>query len=112
MEFDPDRFLDARQATYLAPNPSIFLPFNAGPRVCLGQQFAYNEASVMLVRMLQAFERVELAPDAQPGGTRAPEAWTRAPAGERKSRERVWPKSHLTMYVEVSYFGSILCSID
>lgn len=36
--FDPDRFLDDRVAKYLTPNPFIFLPFNAGPRICLGQQ--------------------------------------------------------------------------
>lgn len=36
--FDPDRFLDERVQKYLLPNPFIFLPFNAGPRICLGQQ--------------------------------------------------------------------------
>jgi len=36
--FDPDRFIDARLHKYLTPNPFIFLPFNAGPRICLGQQ--------------------------------------------------------------------------
>jgi len=36
--FDPDRFLDDRLRKYLLPNPFIFLPFNAGPRICLGQQ--------------------------------------------------------------------------
>jgi Cytochrome P450 len=37
-EFDPDRFIDERLHKYLTPNPFIFLPFNAGPRICLGQQ--------------------------------------------------------------------------
>lgn len=37
-EFDPDRFLDERVQKYLTHNPFIFLPFNAGPRICLGQQ--------------------------------------------------------------------------
>ena len=36
--FDPDRFLDERVHKYLTPNPFIFCPFNAGPRICLGQQ--------------------------------------------------------------------------
>lgn len=36
--FDPDRFLDERLKIYLTPKPFIFLPFNAGPRICLGQQ--------------------------------------------------------------------------
>ena len=74
-EFDPDRFLDERVGKYLVPNPFIFLPFNAGPRICLGQQFAYNEASFMLVRLLQVFDRVDLAPDAQPKETLPQAEW-------------------------------------
>ncbi|KAF5344627.1 hypothetical protein D9757_013906 [Collybiopsis confluens] len=50
LEFDPDRFLDSRLHKYLTPNPFIFLPFNAGPRICLGQQFAYNEMSYFLIK--------------------------------------------------------------
>jgi cytochrome P450 len=38
LEFDPDRFLDERAQKYLVHNPFIFVPFNAGPRICLGQQ--------------------------------------------------------------------------
>ena len=99
--FDPDRFLDSRLHTYLTPNPFIFLPFNAGPRICLGQQFAYNEASFMLVRLLQAFDRIELAPDAQPKESFPPEEWKEAKE-DRQSWEKVWPKSHLTAFVNVS----------
>ena len=40
-EFDPDRFLDERLKKYLTHNPFIFLPFNAGPRICLGQQVTF-----------------------------------------------------------------------
>ncbi|EKM75106.1 hypothetical protein AGABI1DRAFT_132556 [Agaricus bisporus var. burnettii JB137-S8] len=60
LEFDPDRFLDYRVKKYLVPNPFIFCPFNAGPRICLGQQFAYNEASFFIVRLLQQFAGFEL----------------------------------------------------
>jgi len=35
--FDPNRFLDER-TKYHTKNPFIFVPFNAGPRICLGQQ--------------------------------------------------------------------------
>ena len=42
--FDPDRFLDDRVRKYLTPNPFIFCPFNAGPRICLGQQVYSNSS--------------------------------------------------------------------
>ncbi|KAH8799628.1 cytochrome P450 [Flagelloscypha sp. PMI_526] len=54
LEYDPDRWLDERMAKYLIPNPFIFLPFSAGPRICVGQQFAYHEISYFLVRLLTA----------------------------------------------------------
>ncbi|KAL0958726.1 hypothetical protein HGRIS_014056 [Hohenbuehelia grisea] len=98
LEFDPDRFLDARLAKYLTPNPFIFLPFNAGPRICLGQQFAYHESSFFLVRLLQAFADIELAPDSQPPESRAPAEWAGAPG--RKGREAIQPKAHLTLYAQ------------
>jgi cytochrome P450 len=40
--FDPDRFLDDRVQKYLVKNSFIFLPFNAGPRICLGQQVRFS----------------------------------------------------------------------
>ena len=115
-EYDPDRFLDDRVNKYLTPNPFIFLPFNAGPRICLGQQvrphlvalcllltsmgwalqFAYNEMSFFLIKLLQRFSTMELAPDAAPPGSLPPKEWANAPG--RKSKERFWPKSHLTLY--------------
>ncbi|KAF5342731.1 hypothetical protein D9757_014479 [Collybiopsis confluens] len=58
LEFDPDRFLDSRLHKYLTPNPFIFLPFNAGPRICLGQQFAYNEMSYFLIKFFASLQRL------------------------------------------------------
>ncbi|KAI0775623.1 cytochrome P450 [Trametes elegans] len=97
--FDPDRFLDARVQKYLIPNPFIFLPFNAGPRICLGQQqFAYNEISFMLTRLLQRFARIALRQDAHPAAA-PPPGVERSPYAV-DGRERVWMRSHLTTYAK------------
>ncbi|EPQ55858.1 cytochrome P450 [Gloeophyllum trabeum ATCC 11539] len=96
LQFDPDRFIDERLHKYLTPNPFIFLPFNAGPRICLGQQFAYNEMSFMTVRLLQHFSGISLAPDAQPESSKPPASWA---TGEgRKPAEKIRPAQHLTLY--------------
>ncbi|EGO04179.1 hypothetical protein SERLA73DRAFT_173607 [Serpula lacrymans var. lacrymans S7.3] len=93
LEFDPDRFIDQRLHKFLTPNPFIFVPFNAGPRICLGQQFAYNEASYFLVRLLQAFSSVSLATDVQKP---PPAEWAKGPG--RQAVEKIVIKGHLTMY--------------
>ncbi|KAG8733597.1 hypothetical protein FRC11_004833, partial [Ceratobasidium sp. 423] len=94
--FDPERWLDDRHKKYVLPNPFIFLPFNAGPRICLGQQFAYNEISFFLTRLLQRVDQISLAPDAQPPESRPPAAWAKGPG--RRVTEKIWPKAHVTMH--------------
>ncbi|KAK0213268.1 cytochrome P450 [Desarmillaria ectypa] len=99
LEFDPDRFLDSRVHKYLTPNPYIFLPFNAGPRICLGQQFAYNKASYYLIRLLQNFSSFSLTTDAQPSEGIPPRSWTPAP-GTTKGRDRIMYGIHITLYAK------------
>lgn len=36
-----------------------FIPFNGGPRICLGQQFALTEALYTTVRLLQLFKKIK-----------------------------------------------------
>lgn len=96
-EFDPDRFLDERVKKYLVNNSFIFLPFNAGPRICLGQQYAYNEMSFMLVRLMQNFSSISLELDSFPPGSLPPEEFKLAPG--RKGIDKVWPKVTLTLYI-------------
>lgn len=50
-EFRPDRW-DGRKSGW------EYLPFNGGPRICIGQQFALTEAGYVLVRLAQRFEEV------------------------------------------------------
>ncbi|KAJ7877853.1 cytochrome P450 [Mycena leptocephala] len=99
LEYDPERFIDERLHKYLVPNPFIFLPFNGGPRICLGQQFAYQEASFILIRLLQAFSKISLASDAQPPDSRVPDDWKTDDPSGWKRREKVRPKSSLAMFV-------------
>ncbi|PPQ86761.1 hypothetical protein CVT25_012406 [Psilocybe cyanescens] len=95
--FDPDRFLDARLRKYITPNPFIFLPFNAGPRICLGQQFAYHETSFFLIRLLQQFSSITHVYDAQPPTSRPPHEWNTSEGP--KGRDKIRMKSYMTMSV-------------
>ncbi|KAJ5968453.1 hypothetical protein N7501_004701 [Penicillium viridicatum] len=51
-DFKPERW-EARRSGW------EYLPFNGGPRICIGQQFALTEAGYVLVRMLQRFDGLE-----------------------------------------------------
>ncbi|KAG1809092.1 cytochrome P450 [Suillus subaureus] len=102
LEFDPDRWLDERVKKYLIPNPFIFLPFNAGPRICLGQQFAYNEMSFMIIRLLQNFFTITLSPEP----AMRPPAWWAEKDG-RQAIERFRPRNHLTLYAMASLISSL-----
>ncbi len=46
--FDPDRFLTT-------PDRYAFLPFGAGPRICIGAGFALHEAVIILATLLARF---------------------------------------------------------
>lgn len=58
-EFRPERWETIRPGWE-------YLPFNGGPRICLGQQFALTEASYATIRMMQTFRTIE---------SRDPEPW-------------------------------------
>lgn len=52
-DFDPGRWY------HWQPKPWQYVPFNGGPRICIGQQFALTEIGYVLTRMMQKFDRVE-----------------------------------------------------
>ncbi|KZS95288.1 cytochrome P450 [Sistotremastrum niveocremeum HHB9708] len=95
--YDPTRWLDER-LELVVKNPFIFIPFHAGPRICLGQQFALNQASYFLISLLQQFSSLTLAPAFQPPGSLPPESWKGEVGGA--SQEKVWPASAITMFVK------------
>jgi cytochrome P450/NADPH-cytochrome P450 reductase len=57
-QFDPDRFSPENRAK-LPPN--AYKPFGTGQRACIGQQFALQEATLVLSMLLQRFELVDYA---------------------------------------------------
>ncbi|MGE0259882.1 MAG: cytochrome P450, partial [Alphaproteobacteria bacterium] len=58
---DPDLFIPERFLPGAAPPARFsYLPFGAGPRACIGAQFALTEAVLALARLVREFE-VELA---------------------------------------------------
>ncbi len=54
--FDPSRFLGERRERI---DRFAYIPFGAGPRVCIGMPFAMQEAVIILANLLRAF-RFEL----------------------------------------------------
>lgn len=53
-EFRPERWENAK----LQPRWG-YLPFNGGPRICIGRRYALTEVTYVLTRMVQEFRRLE-----------------------------------------------------
>jgi cytochrome P450 len=76
----PERFLPDRWRT-LNPSPYAFLPFGAGPRMCVGATFALQTLKIALAVILQRY-RLEVIPDARI---------------DRQVTTTLWPKHGLPM---------------
>ncbi|KAH8588608.1 cytochrome P450 52A5 [Bisporella sp. PMI_857] len=55
---EPEKFKPERWETW-QPRPWQYIPFNGGPRICIGQQFALTEMGYTIVRIFQRFDKVE-----------------------------------------------------
>ncbi|KAI0478501.1 cytochrome P450 [Xylariaceae sp. FL0804] len=60
---DPDVFAPERWEVGWSPRPWQYLPFNGGPRICVGQNFALTEMAYCIVRILQRYDRLEYRGD-------------------------------------------------
>ncbi|KAL3422064.1 N-alkane-inducible cytochrome P450 [Phlyctema vagabunda] len=60
-EFKPERW----DSPTLRPGWG-YLPFNGGPRICVGQQYALTEASYTIVRIVQEFGEIEERDEGRP----------------------------------------------
>lgn len=58
-DFRPERFMTGE----LADVGSGFMPFHSGPRMCLGKDFAFTEASYAIARLVQAYPNLRLPED-------------------------------------------------
>ncbi|MFF6975682.1 MULTISPECIES: cytochrome P450 [Streptomyces] len=62
--YDPDRWLPERQEAS-GTGRTAYLPFGAGARKCIGDQFTYTEATIALATILDRW-KLEPAPGAEP----------------------------------------------
>ncbi|KAJ4514742.1 hypothetical protein HRR75_004106 [Exophiala dermatitidis] len=62
--FRPERWDEADMPLYHNPTNAKwgYLPFNGGPRICLGMDFALTEAAYTIVRLIQRFPTIQLPP--------------------------------------------------
>jgi cytochrome P450 len=56
-EFVPERWENHKFSAWR------YIPFNGGPRICLGQQFALTEIAYAITRVLQNFKDIETTPE-------------------------------------------------
>lgn len=62
----PADFVPERWSNW-TPKPWTYVPFNGGPRLCVGQQFALTEMGYTLVRIFQKYSSLELRMSEVPG---------------------------------------------
>jgi len=97
--FRPERWFESALLDKVAKTPFMYSPFYGGPRICLGQEFALNQAGYFIVRLLQRFNSFSLAPDFMPAGSLPPAHWAGMPG--RQGVEKIHPAINFTMHSKV-----------
>ncbi|KAJ7853718.1 cytochrome P450 monooxygenase CYP63 [Mycena olivaceomarginata] len=95
-EFRPERWLDPATTAKVNATPFMYCPFAGGPRICIGQEFALNEAGFFVVKLLQCFKSFRLAPNFQPVGSLPPAEWAGKPG--RQGVEKIFPAINFTLH--------------
>ncbi|CCA71526.1 hypothetical protein PIIN_05462 [Serendipita indica DSM 11827] len=96
-EFRPERW---QRGSAPMSHANACMPFNMGPRICLGQQLAYIQATYVWARLLQRHARFERAKDAQPPESLPPtKEWISQGRTGRHAFETIWP--HATVVLSV-----------
>ena len=67
---------------------------------CPGKDFALQEATYMLARLVQRFSSIELVPEALPKGAAPPASWKQGKG--RQTVEKCWPATAFTIFIRVS----------
>ncbi|KAJ7502610.1 cytochrome P450 monooxygenase CYP63 [Mycena galericulata] len=94
-EFLPERWLDPATTEKIHATPFMYCPFSGGPRICIGQEFALNEAGFFVVKLLSRFKAFRLAPKFQPAGSLPPREWAGRPG--RQGVEQIFPAINFTL---------------
>ncbi|MCX4247963.1 cytochrome P450 [Paraliomyxa miuraensis] len=55
LRFDPDRFAPDAPASLRERHKLAYMPFGAGPRICIGNHFALMEAKIILATVIQRY---------------------------------------------------------
>ncbi|KAI9671617.1 MAG: Hsp70 protein that interacts with Zuo1p [Trizodia sp. TS-e1964] len=58
--FDDVEIFNPERWNSWTPKSWTYIPFNGGPRICVGQQFALTEMAYTIVRILQRYEAIDL----------------------------------------------------
>ncbi|KAH9231324.1 hypothetical protein K456DRAFT_1751762 [Colletotrichum gloeosporioides 23] len=105
-DFAPiDEFCPSRWDSW-TPKPWTYIPFNGGPRICVGQQLALTEMAYVLVRVFQRYKNVQLG--VSPGQFQSNESgWTRKGSEPEGIERFVGTRLRMASEITLSPRGSV-----